>query len=245
VRYEMVHVYVATALAGHTIGLRREGRTVAVWFYELRLGSFVYGFDKSVSRPDRACRGAGSPHRSPRPGRSPRADPSSSSPAPASGWVVRDREKVTASRDSLPQTHRVKSSRASHIPRLLHVLHRSRALFFLLSPLLLSNSRGIVARGSRRCGRALLGERDGARFDRGGDGRRGSTLCPLAHDALAMAVRLRHAKHRVRAREEPARTPWLLVFNFAVRAGWCFRAIPGHSPRSWRCARISSQLCRR
>jgi hypothetical protein len=48
VRYEMVHVYVATALAGHTIGLRREGRTVTVWFYELALGSFVYGLDKSV-----------------------------------------------------------------------------------------------------------------------------------------------------------------------------------------------------
>jgi len=44
----MVHVYVATALAGQTIGLRREGRTVTVWFYELPLGAFVYGLDKSV-----------------------------------------------------------------------------------------------------------------------------------------------------------------------------------------------------
>jgi hypothetical protein len=48
VRYDMMHVYVATALAGYTIGLRREGRTVSVWFYELLLGSFVYGVDKSV-----------------------------------------------------------------------------------------------------------------------------------------------------------------------------------------------------
>jgi len=48
VRYEMVHVYVATSLAGQTIGLRREGRTISVWFYELQLGSFVYGLDKSV-----------------------------------------------------------------------------------------------------------------------------------------------------------------------------------------------------
>jgi putative transposase len=48
VRYEMVHVYVATALAGYTIGLRREGRTVTVWFYELPIGDFVYGEDSSV-----------------------------------------------------------------------------------------------------------------------------------------------------------------------------------------------------
>jgi hypothetical protein len=48
VRYEMMHVYVATALAGQTMGLRREGRTVTVWFCELPLGSFVYGLDKSV-----------------------------------------------------------------------------------------------------------------------------------------------------------------------------------------------------
>jgi Integrase core domain len=48
VRYEMVHVYVATALAGYTIGLRREGRTVTVWFYELPIGHFVYGEDSSV-----------------------------------------------------------------------------------------------------------------------------------------------------------------------------------------------------
>jgi hypothetical protein len=48
VRYEMVHLYVATALGGQTIGLRREGRTVMVWFYELPIGSFVYGLDKSV-----------------------------------------------------------------------------------------------------------------------------------------------------------------------------------------------------
>jgi hypothetical protein len=48
VRYEMVHVYVSTAPAGQTIGLRREGRTVTVWFYELQVGTFVYGLDKSV-----------------------------------------------------------------------------------------------------------------------------------------------------------------------------------------------------
>jgi hypothetical protein len=48
VHYEMLHVYVSTALAGQTVGLRREGRTVTVWFYELQLGSFVYGMDKSV-----------------------------------------------------------------------------------------------------------------------------------------------------------------------------------------------------
>jgi hypothetical protein len=29
-------------------GLRREGRTVTVWFYELALGSFIYGLDTSV-----------------------------------------------------------------------------------------------------------------------------------------------------------------------------------------------------
>jgi hypothetical protein len=44
----MVHVYVATALAGYTLGLRREGRTVTVWFYELQLSQFVYGEDKTV-----------------------------------------------------------------------------------------------------------------------------------------------------------------------------------------------------
>jgi transposase InsO family protein len=48
VRYEMMHVYVATSLAGQTIGFRREGRTVTVWFYELPIGSFVYGLDQSV-----------------------------------------------------------------------------------------------------------------------------------------------------------------------------------------------------
>jgi hypothetical protein len=48
IHYEMMHIYVATALAGYTVGLRREGRTVAVWFYELGLGSFIYGEDQSV-----------------------------------------------------------------------------------------------------------------------------------------------------------------------------------------------------
>jgi hypothetical protein len=48
VRYDMMQLYVATSLAGYTVGLRREGRTVTVWFYELLLGSFVYGVDKSV-----------------------------------------------------------------------------------------------------------------------------------------------------------------------------------------------------
>ncbi len=32
IRYDMLHIYVATALAGYTVGLKREGRTVAVWF---------------------------------------------------------------------------------------------------------------------------------------------------------------------------------------------------------------------
>jgi hypothetical protein len=33
---------------GHAIGLRREGRTVTVWFYELPIGHFVYGEYTSV-----------------------------------------------------------------------------------------------------------------------------------------------------------------------------------------------------
>jgi hypothetical protein len=62
VRYEMVHVYVATALAGYTIGLRREGRTVTVWFYDLPIGHFVYGEDSSV-QPMPAIAGSDDPPR--------------------------------------------------------------------------------------------------------------------------------------------------------------------------------------
>jgi transposase InsO family protein len=48
VRYDIQHVYVAGALAGHTVGLRREGRRITVWFYELQLGWFVVGEHETV-----------------------------------------------------------------------------------------------------------------------------------------------------------------------------------------------------
>jgi len=47
-RYDMLHVYVATSLAGYTIGLRSEGRLVTVWFYHLAVGCFGSGVDESV-----------------------------------------------------------------------------------------------------------------------------------------------------------------------------------------------------
>jgi len=41
-------IYVTTALAERTVGVRQEGVNVFVWFYDLLLGSLVYGEDQSV-----------------------------------------------------------------------------------------------------------------------------------------------------------------------------------------------------
>jgi len=47
-RYDMMRIYVSTALAGYHVGLGREPDRMTVWFYDLCIGSFVHGEDESV-----------------------------------------------------------------------------------------------------------------------------------------------------------------------------------------------------
>jgi hypothetical protein len=51
VRVDGQVVYVTTALADRTVGIRQEGVNVFVWFYDVLLGSIVYGEDQSVRPP--------------------------------------------------------------------------------------------------------------------------------------------------------------------------------------------------
>jgi hypothetical protein len=48
VSWNLQRIYVTVALSGHTVGLRREGEVIAVWFYKMRIGTFRYGIDKTL-----------------------------------------------------------------------------------------------------------------------------------------------------------------------------------------------------